>query len=120
MSITDYSFEESLARAATLPSTWYTDAEILELEKQKVFGRAWQLVGRAEQVARAGDYLTALIADEPILVARGVDEKLRAFSNVCRHRASPVAAGSDTRRIFQCGYHGWSYSWPAGGVFGSP
>ena len=48
MIIADYSFEESLARAATLPSTWYTDAKILELEKQKVFGRAWQLVGRAE------------------------------------------------------------------------
>jgi len=50
MSIADYSFEESLARAATLPSSWYTGAEILELEKRKVFGRAWQLVGRAEQV----------------------------------------------------------------------
>ena len=56
MSIADYSFEESLERASTLPSSWYTDAEILELEKPKVFGRAWQLVGRAEQVGRPGDY----------------------------------------------------------------
>jgi len=119
MSITDYSFEERLARAATLPSSWYTDAEILELEKEKVFGRAWQLVGRTEQVARPGDYFTALIADEPILVARGEDEKLRAFSNVCRHRAGPVAAGSGTRRIFQCGYHGWSYSLE-GRLLGTP
>ena len=119
MSIADYSFEDRLARASTLPSSWYTDAEILELEKRKVFGCAWQLVGRAEQVARPGDYFTASIADDPIIVARGQDEKLRAFSNVCRHRAGPVAAGSGTRKAFQCGYHGWSYSLD-GRLLGTP
>ena len=110
MTIADYSFEERIARAATLPSRWYTDPQILELEKQKVFGCAWQLVGRADQVARPGDYFTTSIADEPLIIARGEDETLRAFSNVCRHRAGPVAQGSGTRRVFQCGYHGWSYS----------
>jgi phenylpropionate dioxygenase-like ring-hydroxylating dioxygenase large terminal subunit len=119
MSIADYSFEQRLARASTLPSSWYTDAGILEFEKQKVFGRAWQLVGRAEQVARPGDYFTASIADEPLIVVRGQDEKLRAFSNVCRHRAGPVATGSGTRRVFQCGYHGWSYSLE-GRLLGAP
>lgn len=119
MSIADYSFEERLTRAATVPSSWYTDPETLALEKQKVFGRSWQLVGRAEQVARPGDYFTASIADEPIIVARGEDEKLRAFSNVCRHRAGPVAAGSGTRRVFQCGYHGWSYALD-GRLLGTP
>ena len=119
MSIADYSFEERLARAATLPSSWYSKPEILALEKQKVFGCAWQLVGRAEQVARPGDYFTASIADEPIIIARGEDEELRAFSNVCRHRAGPVAAGSGTRRVFQCGYHGWSYALD-GRLLGTP
>ena len=119
MSIADYSFEKRLARAATLPSSWYTDPGVLAIEKQKVFGSAWQLVGRAEQVARPGDYFTASIANEPIIVARGEDEKLRAFSNVCRHRAGPVAAGSGTRRVFQCGYHGWSYSLD-GRLLGTP
>jgi phenylpropionate dioxygenase-like ring-hydroxylating dioxygenase large terminal subunit len=119
MTIADYSFEERIARAATLPSRWYTDPQILELEKQKVFGCAWQLVGRADQVARPGDYFTTSIADEPIIIARGEDETLRAFSNVCRHRAGPVASGSGTRRVFQCGYHGWSYSLD-GRLLGTP
>ncbi|MEK6301892.1 MAG: SRPBCC family protein [Acidobacteriota bacterium] len=119
MKIAAYSFEERLAQAATLPSDWYTSAETLELEKQRVFGRSWQLVGRAEQVARPGDYFTASIADEPIIVARAADEKLRAFSNVCRHRAGPVASGSGNRRAFQCGYHGWSYSLD-GRLLGTP
>ncbi len=66
MSIADYSFEDRLDRASTLPSSWYTDVEVLELEKLRVFGCAWQLVGRAEQVAGPGDFFTASIADEPI------------------------------------------------------
>jgi phenylpropionate dioxygenase-like ring-hydroxylating dioxygenase large terminal subunit len=121
MSTPDFTFQERLARASTLPSSWYTDAEILELEKRKVFGCAWQLVGRADQVARPGDYFTASIADEPIVVVRGPDERLRAFSNVCRHRAGPVAAGSGTRKTktFHCGYHGWTYSLD-GQLLGTP
>src|ERR1700730_1315047 len=103
----DYSFEPNLSRASTLPSTWYRDPFQLELEKELVFSRTWQRVGRAEQVASPGDYITAQICDEPIIVVRGADEKLRAFSNVCRHRAGPVASGCGNRKVFQCGYHGW-------------
>ncbi|HYV03599.1 MAG TPA: SRPBCC family protein [Blastocatellia bacterium] len=119
MKLAYYSFEERLARASTLPSDWYTNPEMLELEKRRVFGRSWQLVGRVEQVERPGDFFTASIADEPIIVARAADEKLRAFSNVCRHRAGPVTAGSGNRRAFQCGYHGWSYSLE-GRLLGTP
>lgn len=119
MSIADYLFESRLSRASTLPSSWYVDAETLELEKQRVFGSTWQLVGRVDQVARPGDYFTASIMDEPIIVARGQDERLRAFSNVCRHRAGPVAAGGGNRNVFQCGYHGWSYSLD-GRLLGTP
>ena len=110
MSGIEYSFDERPAYAATLPSRWYTDPAVLEREKEKIFSRAWQLVGRAEQVARPGDYFTAAIADEPVIVARGADEKLRAFSNVCRHRAGPVAEGCGNRKTFRCGYHGWTYA----------
>lgn len=92
---------EPLSRATTLPSAYYHDPIILGQEKVKVFGRTWQLVGRLEQVAAAGDYFTATVADEPIVVVRGADESLRAFSNVCRHRAGPVAAGCGNRKVFQ-------------------
>jgi choline monooxygenase len=106
----EFSFDERLARASTLPSEWYLDSARLEEEKLRVFHRTWQLVGRAEQVAAAGDYFTTNIADEPIIVVRGADERLRALSNVCRHRAGPIARGQGNRKIFQCGYHGWTYS----------
>ena len=110
MSEFEFSFDKRLPFAETLPASWYFDPEILKLEKERVFARTWQLVGRADQVASPGDYFTATVADEPIIVVRGTDEKLRAFSNVCRHRAGPVAAGEGKRSVFRCGYHGWSYS----------
>src|SRR5258708_26535066 len=110
MSALEVSFDKRLAFAETLPASWYFDSEILAREKERVFARTWQLVGRTDQVVSPGDYFTATVADEPIIVARGSDEKLRAFSNVCRHRAGPVAAGEGKRSVFRCGYHGWSYS----------
>lgn len=110
MSDQEFKFDERLAFASTLPSGWYTDARVLESETEKVFGRTWQLAGRVEQVAAPGQYFTATIGDEPVIVARGADETLRAFSNVCRHRAGPVASGAGQRKSFQCGYHGWTYA----------
>jgi len=105
----DFFVDERLASPPTLPAPVYTDPALLTREKIGVFGASWQLVGRAEQVARPGDFFTARVADEEILVVRGEDETLRALSNVCRHRAGPVAAGAGSRRALKCGYHGWTY-----------
>lgn len=105
-----FDFDASLASAETVPARFYTDATALELEYERIFARTWQLVGRSAQVAARGAYFTTDIAREPVLVARGRDGVLRAMSNVCRHRAGPVAAGAGTRPVFQCGYHGWTYS----------
>jgi choline monooxygenase len=102
--------DQQIGRASTLSSSAYFDPAVLTREKKEVFGRTWNLVGHLEQVAAPGDYFTASVGDEQIVVVRGGDERLRAFSNVCRHRAGPVAAGEGNRKSLQCGYHGWSYS----------
>src|SRR5581483_4927410 len=115
----EWAFDRRLAYAETLPSAWYFDSEILAREKEKVFARTWQLVGRTDQIAAPGDYFTTTIADEPVIVVRGADEKFRAFSNVCRHRAGPVASGEGNCNAFRCGYHGWSYSLD-GRLLGTP
>ena len=105
-----WQFDSRLAHASTLPSRFYFDSEVLAEENRKVFGRTWQLVGQLEQVREAGQYFTATIANEPVLVVRGNDGVLRSMSNVCRHRAGPVAKGEGKRPVLQCGYHGWTYS----------
>jgi choline monooxygenase len=110
----------SLERAHTIPASWYSDPEILAAERRAVFGGTWQVAGRAEQVVEPGSFVTANVAGEPIVVVRGLDGILRAFFNVCRHRAACVvteSAGHATR--LRCRYHGWTYDL-AGRLIGTP
>jgi choline monooxygenase len=98
-----------VAHASTLPAHFYFDPSFLARENDAIFARTWQLVGYQEQVVNAGDYFTFNLAGEPILVVRGADGELRAFYNVCRHRAGPPAERCGSRKVFRCGYHGWTY-----------
>ncbi len=98
-----------VARAHTLPSSMYTDPAILELEKERIFSRTWQLVAHSSELARHGDFKPATILDEPILLTRTEDDQLHGFYNVCRHRAAQVVTTRGNRKSLQCGYHGWVY-----------
>ena len=100
-----------LERARTIPSDWYRSPELAELERRAVFGNSWQPVARADQVspARAASS-PPTVAGEPIVVVRDEQGRLRAFFNVCRHRAACVVTepeGTATR--LRCRYHGWTY-----------
>src|SRR5258708_15309142 len=79
-----------LAQASTIPAPWYVDPRVAELERQAVFGRAWQAVGRADQLRGKGNFLTAELAGEPIVVVRGEDGVVRGLFNVCRPHAAPL------------------------------
>src|SRR5437868_11846337 len=85
-----YNDKAPLAEASTIPGPWYVDPRIAELEAHTVFSNSWQVVGRAEQVAKPGQFVTATVAGEPIVAVRGSDGQLRAFYNVCRHHAAKV------------------------------
>lgn len=97
------------ARAWTLASSLYTDASTFTDEREKIFARTWQVVGHRDQAAKAGDYFTTELVGEPLLIVRGSDGRLRGFYNICRHRAGPAAEGCGSRKLFRCGYHGWTY-----------
>lgn len=99
-----------LSRARTIPSAWYFDPELHDLERRAVFGGTWQAVARSDQLDRPGAFVTAEVAGEPILVVRDDHGTLRAFHNVCRHRAAQVInapCGHVTK--LRCRYHGWTY-----------
>ena len=102
--------DERLSHSTTIPSWCYTDPAAAGAERDRIFARTWQMVGREDQVATVGSYFTAEVAGEPLLIVRGNDHRLRALSNVCRHRAGPVAKGEGSCGAFRCGYHGWSYA----------
>lgn len=105
-----YDDRAPLSKASTIPASWYVDLRIAELERRSVFGSTWQLVGRADQLEKPGEYLATRLAGEPIAVVRGGDGVLRAFYNVCRHHAAAVVTQAcGQTAILQCPYHGWKY-----------
>jgi choline monooxygenase len=101
--------DSKLERASTIPSCWYFDPEILAREQRSVFGKTWQLAAHESKLARKGDFVATEVAGEPVLLVHD-GETRRALSNVCRHRAGPVACGEGNKKSFQCGYHGWNYA----------
>ena len=121
---------ERVECAETLPSRFYIDPAILTLEKERIFRRTWQLVGTLNQacgevdgakrtIADPGAFFTVDVVGEPVVVVRDSTGTLRAFSNVCRHRAGPIAQGSGCRNVFNCAYHGWTYTLD-GRLIGTP
>jgi choline monooxygenase len=105
-----YDPDSPLEKASTLPSAWYADPRILDLEQRTVFSHSWQVVGRADQVRNPGQYISCHIAGEPILIVRGSDRVLRGFFNVCRHHAAAVVTTSEGKaENLRCPYHGWTY-----------
>ena len=97
------------SRAWTLTADAYIHPAVFDDEISRIFSRAWQLVGHHDQVAKAGDFFTTEVAGEPLLLVRTSSGELNGFYNVCRHRAGPPATGCGSRKLFRCGYHGWTY-----------
>jgi choline monooxygenase len=109
--INSYDPNLQLSIASTPPSSWYTDASILELENRTVFSSSWQAIARSGQLVEPGQYITSELVGEPILIVRGTDSILRGFYNVCRHHAAAVMTQHEgTARQLRCPYHGWTYN----------
>jgi phenylpropionate dioxygenase-like ring-hydroxylating dioxygenase large terminal subunit len=88
----------------------YADPELFELEMQRIFGRAWLLLGHDSQAPAPGDYFTTRMGREPVIVARHEDGSIRVLVNRCAHRGARVCGeGRGNARRFVCPYHGWSY-----------
>jgi choline monooxygenase len=105
-----YNPEAPLEKAHTIPAPWYFDQRIEQLERNSVFASNWQVVGRLDQVQQPGQFFTIDVNEEPLVVVRSDDGKLRAFYNVCRHHAAAVVPeASGCAKNFRCPYHGWTY-----------
>ena len=96
--------------AHTLPASLYTDPDILHLEYQSIFENTWQLVGHQDQVRNVGDQLVCQVGRVPIVVVKNTQQEIKAFHNVCRHRAGPVAIKNSNDKVLRCKYHGWTYT----------
>ncbi|KAJ9609878.1 hypothetical protein H2200_006207 [Cladophialophora chaetospira] len=101
----DQAEKGSLEKQGNVP-----DVEIFQLEKRAFFSKTWLFVCHRSRFSRPGDYHVFDVAEISFFVVLGKDQKVRAFHNVCRHRAYTVvrkSCGNSTR--FSCKYHGWQY-----------
>ena len=99
-------FEEARA----MPPAVYTSNAFHDAELESVFKTSWFCVGRANALAKPGDYVTCELAGQPIIVLRDQDNVLRAYSNVCRHRMSTLLHGRGNAKTIVCPYHAWTYN----------
>jgi phenylpropionate dioxygenase-like ring-hydroxylating dioxygenase large terminal subunit len=102
-------YRSGLREGRALPAACYRDPELFELEIERVLRPAWSAIARWDTLPNAGDYSTQNLYGEPLVIVRGEDEKLRVFSNVCRHRAHTVASDSGNAKSLVCPYHRWTY-----------
>jgi choline monooxygenase len=104
-----------LPRAQTPPAAWYTDPAVHALEIRSVFARSWQPVALAQQVAEPGQAIGGVFAETiPWLIVRDLEGTLRAFHNVCRHKAAILLQGHARCTELVCPYHGWRYGLDGG------
>ena len=96
--------------AETLPPACYHDDAFYAWEVEHLFHGSWHCVGRTDQLPAPGDYRTFDLADAPLMLMRGADGTLRAFANVCRHRAMPLLDGEGNCDRIRCPFHSWTYA----------
>jgi len=108
-SIPHFSINPDVARAATLPANLYTDPAMLGMEQDKLFRGTWQYAASLDTLRHPGNFAAVDVMGTPLVLTRDLNGELRAFYNVCRHRAGTVAKGFGNRKTLQCQYHGWLY-----------
>ena len=96
-------------RGRTQPAAFYTAPEWLDVENEAVFMREWVCLGRVDEIPEPGDYFTAEVAGEPLLVVRDEAGTINILSNVCRHRGMLLASQAGHATQLRCPYHAWRY-----------
>jgi carnitine monooxygenase subunit len=102
-------YDADPSRSLSLCAEAYTDPVWFGLDQQEILSKSWQWVCHAEKLHAAGAYVTTQIAGNPVAIVRDEQHVLRAFYNVCKHRAHPVLVGEGSVRRIVCPYHAWSY-----------
>jgi len=89
----------------------FTDPEILDLERQRVFEQCWIYAGHESEIPQAGDFRSRQVAGRPVILVRGSDGQVRVLLNTCTHRGALVCLQpAGNAKSFQCPYHAWTFS----------
>lgn len=92
-----------------VPTERYRSEDYAQREREMLWMRTWQFVGRTDDVAEPGDWFEHRLFDQSYVIVRGRDGRIRGFVNACRHRGNAFCQGKGKSPRFTCPYHNWSY-----------
>src|ERR1700675_3684895 len=88
----------------------FSDQAIYDAEMEKIFGRAWLMIGHESLVPGLDDFFHTYMGEDPVILTRDGQGRLHALLNMCRHRGNRVVRCDDgNAKRFMCTYHGWTY-----------
>ena len=101
---------QPVSTAKGLPNAFYTDPQVFEAEKERVFFRNWAALGFISDAPEPGDAKPMTFLGQPLVMIRDRDGTLRVFQNICRHRGMIlIAEPGKIERAIRCPYHSWCY-----------
>ncbi len=93
-----------------IPVARYVDPTFYELEKKHLWSKVWLIAGHVDELPEIGSFKQWTLTDDPVLLVRGKDNRIRAFYNSCRHRgAAVVREEKGTAKVLACKFHAWTY-----------
>lgn len=110
LSLAGAGFHPVASRSHSLNSLCYRDPRFLAVEGEQIFRRSWQFLCHEEKLREPGSYMATQVQGQSVFATRGEDGELRAFYNVCQHRAHELLRGEGKTRVITCPYHAWVYN----------
>ena len=109
--LTPLDIHQLVGEDGRIPHSTTADAEIVKQEIERIQQGSWLFIAHENEIPNPGDYKALSLAQQPVIVVRDDDGRVRVLFNICRHRAVTVCReGKGNTRYFQCAYHGWMYN----------
>ncbi|HKQ84814.1 MAG TPA: aromatic ring-hydroxylating dioxygenase subunit alpha [Steroidobacteraceae bacterium] len=93
-----------------VPTRWYLDPQIHELEVERIWKRSWQMVCRADDIREVGDTWVYDVASLSYVVVRSASDTIKAFRNSCLHRGRTLRDCAGHTSQLKCPFHGFTWS----------
>src|SRR5690606_15797333 len=88
----------------------YVDRTVFDMEMERIFSKTWVFMAHESEIPQPGDFKTAHIGTQPMIVTRAPDMQIHVLANRCVHRGASVCRErSGNTRVFLCPYHAWTY-----------
>lgn len=102
-------YSKDAGKSLSLRAEAYTQDDWFAVDQRSIIARSWQWACHVEKLRDPGAYVTIDIAGQPIAIVRDLEGRLRAFYNVCKHRAHELLKGEGNTNRIMCPYHAWVY-----------